>query len=108
MDPMSPSVVLAAYAEPLLDGRRVVVFGDATTDLGLELVERGARSVHVYDPEPARAALASNQNRAKEITVVPLDSADIALRDGAFDVAIVPDLSGLSGGEALLRRVRRA
>lgn len=108
MDPMSPSVVLAAYAEPLLDGRRVVVFGDATTDLGPELASRGARSVHIYDPEPARAALAANQNRDKEITVVPLDSADIAVRDGAFDVAIVPDLSGVPGTEALLRRVRRA
>jgi SAM-dependent methyltransferase len=108
MDPMSPSVVLAAYAEPLLDGRRVVVFGDATSDLGAELAARGARSVHVFDPEPPRAALAAAQNRSKQITVVPLDTADIAIRDGAFDIALIPDLSALTPADPLLRKVRRA
>jgi SAM-dependent methyltransferase len=108
MEMMSPSVVLAAYAEPLLDGRRVVVFGDATTDLGAELVARGARTVHIYDPEAPRAALAAGRNRSKQVTVVPLDTADIAVRDGAFDVAFIPDLSALPAADVLLRRVRRA
>ena len=95
MELLSPSVVLAAYAEALLEGRRVVVFGDATSALPAEILERGARAVHVYDPEPARVtAVAAGKNRSKQISVVPLDEADVAVRDGAFDLAIVEDLSG--------------
>jgi SAM-dependent methyltransferase len=108
MEPFSPGVILAVYAEPLLEGRRVVVFGDATSSLAAELVERGARAVHVYDPEPSRAAVAAGRNRSKQISVVPLDEADIAVRDGAFDVAIVEDLSTARDPAALLKRVRRA
>src|SRR5260221_2872770 len=108
MDALSPSIVLAAYAEPLLDGRRIVVFGDATSDLSAELLERGARSIHVYDAEPARAAVAAGRNRSKQISIVPLDDADIAVRDGAFDVAIVEDRSSGREPAILLKRVRRA
>ena len=108
---LSPGVVLVAYAEPLLEGRRVVVFGDATSSLAAELVERGARTTAprlLDDPEPARAAVAAGRNRSKQISVVPLDEADVAVRDGAFDVAIVEDLSTAGEPAALLKRVRRA
>jgi len=68
MEALPPSIILAAYAEALVDGRRVVVFGDATSAVAAELVERGARNVHVYDREPSRAALAAGQNRSKQIS----------------------------------------
>jgi hypothetical protein len=108
METFSPSVVLAAYAERLLDGRRVAVFGDAMSSLADELLERGARVVHLYDPEAARAAEAATRNRSKQISVLPLDTADIAVRDGAFDVAIIADLSDIREPAQLLKRIRRA
>jgi hypothetical protein len=108
MEALSPSIVLAAYAEQLFDGRRVVLFGDATSAVAEELVERGARTVHVYDAEPSRAALAAGQNRTKQIFIAPLDDADLAVRDGAFDVAFIEDLSSFGPPEPLLRRVRKA
>jgi SAM-dependent methyltransferase len=108
MELLSPSIVLASYAEPLLDGRRAVVFGDSTSPLAEEMIERGARSVHVCDPEPARAGEAAARNRSRQISIVPLDDADVAVRQGAFDVAIVEDLSNASNAGALLAEVRRA
>jgi len=108
MDLVSSSIALAAFAEFLLEGRRVVVFGDATSSLSTELVERGARGVHVYDPDPTRAALAAGRNRSKQISVTPLDEADLAVRDGAFEVAIVEDLSQAQEPASLLKRARRA
>jgi SAM-dependent methyltransferase len=108
MDSLSPSLVLAAYAEPLLDARRVALFGDATSPLAAELIERGSRAVHVYDPEPSRVAEAAGLNRARQISIVPLDEVDVAVRDGAFDVAIVEDLSTFADAGELLKQVRRA
>jgi SAM-dependent methyltransferase len=108
MDPLTPSVVLAAYAEPLLEGRRIVVFGDATSPLADELVGRGARAVHVYDPEPRRAAEAAGRNRSRQISVVPLDDADVAVRDATFDVAIIDDLTAVPDPALLVKRARRA
>ena len=108
METLSPSIVLAAYAESLLDGRRVAVFGDALSPCADELLERGARLVHLYDPDPARAAEAAARNRSKQISVLPLDTADIAVRDGAFDVAIITDLSTVDDGARLLKCIRRA
>ncbi|HEX4340381.1 MAG TPA: hypothetical protein VH062_30945 [Polyangiaceae bacterium] len=108
MEALSPSIVLAAYAEQLFDGRRVVVFGDSTASVAEELVERGARTVLVYDEEASRAAVAAGQNRSKQISIAPLDDADLAVRDGAFDVAFIEDLSSFAHPETLLRRVRKA
>ncbi len=84
------------------------MFGDSTSSVAEELVERGARTVHVFDPEPSRAAVSAGQNRTKQITVAPLDDADLAVRDGAFDVAFIEDLSSFAEPEELLRRARRA
>jgi SAM-dependent methyltransferase len=108
METLFPGVVLAAYAESLVDGRRVAVFGDATSPAADELLERGARLVHLYDPDPARAAEAAARNRSKQISVLPLDTADIAVRDGAFDVALILDLTLVDDAARLLKRIRRA
>lgn len=108
MELLSPSVVLASYSEPLLDGRRTIVFGDSTSPLADEMIGRGARSVHVCDSVPARAAEAAARNRSRQISIVPLDDADVAVRQGAFDVAVVEDLSSATDAAALLKQVRRA
>lgn len=105
---MRPSVVLAAYAEPLLDGRRVLVFGDALSSLAEMLIERGARLVHVCDPEPARAQEAAARSQSRNITYSPLTDAGLAMREGAFDVAVVEDLGAAGPASSVLKRLRRS
>lgn len=107
MDRLTSSIVLVAYAEPLVVGRRVVVFGDALAEVAAQLLERGARTVCVYDTDAARAAEASARNRSRNITFAPLGDHDLAVREGAFDVGIVEDLSQSGEPEALLRLLRR-
>jgi SAM-dependent methyltransferase len=108
MEVLSPSIVLAAYAEDLVDGRRVVLFGNATSGVAEELAERGARSVHVFDADRSRAAVAAGQNRSKQISVSSYGDADVAVREGAFDVALVEDLSLFDDPAAVLAEVRRS
>ena len=61
--PLYPSIVLAAYLEPLVEGRRVALLGDATLGLAEDLLDRGARLVHAYDPERTRVAEARPSGR---------------------------------------------
>ncbi len=100
------SVVLAAYAEPLVEGGRVIVFGDALSPLPERLVERGARLVHVYDADPTRVAEAATRNTSRNIAFAPLGDTGIAVREGSFDLAVVENLAHHKPGE-LLRRVAR-
>src|SRR5262245_31067069 len=86
-----PSMVLAAYVEPLARGRRVAVFGDATSGLAERICERGARLCHSFDPDPARAAEALSRlgtPRPPSLHHAPL-AADLGVRDGAFDLCLV-------------------
>ncbi len=104
-----PSMVLAAYLEPLARGRRVAVFGDATAGLAERISERGARLVHAYDPEPSRAAEAASRGgsaRSSGLQHAAL-APDLGVRDGAFDLVIVQDLSLFADPAELLRRARR-
>ncbi len=105
---MRPSVVLAAYAEPLLDGRRVLVFGDATSGLAEMLLERGARLVHVCDPDASRVAEATARNPSRTISFAPLGDGALALREGAFDVGIIEDLGAAGPASSVLKRLRRS
>jgi SAM-dependent methyltransferase len=105
---MSPSTALVAYAESLFDGRRVVVVGDASTALAEDLVERGARVVHVLDADAGRAGEAAARNRSRNISFAPLADADVVVREGGFDVAFVPDLAAFPDRARLIQRVRRA
>jgi hypothetical protein len=75
---------LAVYAEALIAGARVLLVG-AGHDLEPSLSELGARSVHVYD----------------------LDRGDPQVREGAFDLAIVPDVGLLQDPAGVVRRLRR-
>ncbi len=106
--PAHPVAALAAFAESLVRGRRVAVLGPATLTLGDTLIERGARLVHVYDPDPGRAAeaLARRSGDTRGPVIAELAD-DLGVRDGAFDVVFVPDVTLLGEMGALVRRVRR-
>jgi len=105
---LRPSVALAAYAEPLIDARRVLVCGDATSSLADYLVSRGARSVHVFDTDPARVAEAATKNSARNVSFATLNEDGLALRDGAFDVAIIENLVAVGDVASVLKAIRRA
>ena len=104
---LEPSIALAAYAEPLASNRRVLVFGNALGPLSLQLLERGARSVHVSDPDPVRVSEATARNRSTQIAFSSLADSDLALRDGAFDLALVDNL-GAFNAVSVVRTAKRA
>jgi SAM-dependent methyltransferase len=104
---IEPAIVLAAYAEPVASGRRVLFVGPAVSALPARLLERGARLVHVCDPDPVRVAEATAKNRAKEVSFSALADGHFALREGAFDVCIVED-AGITDPVALMKKLRRA
>ncbi len=106
--PIRPSTALVAYAEPLVEGRRVLVFGDASSSLAEHLLDRGARLIHVYDPDPARVAQAATRNTERRITFAPLSEGGLAAREGAFDLALVENLSAIPHPSSALRSLRRA
>ena len=103
--PITAVHALGVYAEALASGRRVIVVGDATDGLAARIASFGARVVHVYDPDAARAATAS-PSRGVTVRALP-PSGDFEVRDGAFDLAIVPDLAAVADPAALLARLRR-
>lgn len=116
---LHPSMVLGPYLEALIRGRRVAILGDATSGLGEELSGRGARLVHAYDPSPARtaeglsraAATGSGPGRSGQSAAHPvtygLFAEDLGVRDGAFEVVVVSDLSLFADPSDVLRRARR-
>ncbi len=103
-----PSAALAAYAEPLVSGHAILVIGDATSGLGELLLDRGARLVHVYDRDAARAAEAAAKNTSNRITIAPLGDGGLALRDAAFELALVENLTDAGEARVTLLAVRRA
>src|SRR5262245_57972620 len=103
------SIVLGAYLEPLARGRRVAVLGDATNALAEQISDRGARLIHAYDPDPARTAEVLAQRRVGETQRVShaVLEHDLGVRDGAFDVVVIPDLTAFADAEDIVRRARR-
>lgn len=93
------SQALAVYAEPLVAGRRALVVGHAE-GLAERLVELGARMVQVYGPTREAPTL-------PQVRVSPMPQGDFDVRDAAFDLAIVSDLSDVADPVALLARLRR-
>lgn len=104
---IEPAIVLAAYAEPVASGRRVLFVGPAVSALPARLLERGARLIHVCDPDPVRVAEATAKNRSKDVSFSALADGHFALREGAFDVCIVED-AGITDPVALVKKLRRA
>lgn len=92
---------LVVYAEPLIVGKRVLVIAPLAESEAERLVALGARSVHVFEPTPSGDQLRSR------VVVMPLPTGDFDVRDGAFDLAIVPDLDDLPDAQVWLARLRR-
>ena len=86
---------LLVYVEPLCDRAFAVVIGDAETHVAERLLELGARGVHVFDPDPARAATLARQRSARRLGPCRCVD-DLDVRDGAFDLAVIPDLAELN------------
>lgn len=109
--PPHPAHVLSAYLEPVARGRRVAVLGDATLGLAERLLSRGARSVHVYDVDGGRVAEAlAKSGGAQRPQAAPSFTAlqgEHGLREGAYDLVVVPDLSSLGAPEEVAQRARR-
>ncbi len=103
--PPHPSLSLAAYGERFFEGRRVLVVGDATTGLASEILARGARQVHVLDPDAARAQRASATQAEKGVSFAVLRESD-GSRESTFEACVIPDLSLFSDPRGLLARVR--
>lgn len=100
-------LALIPYAERFIEGRRVVIFGDASTYLAEGVLERGARSVHVYDPDGSRAAQAA-ATAQKGLTFSGYRSGDTNPREGSFEICIIPDLGRFPDPLALLTQARRS
>jgi hypothetical protein len=97
---LSPSSAAAAYAEPFVDGRRVVIFGDSEAALAQLLLERGARSVHVYDNDEQRVARARAANASRNISFGKATELGVG-QDRAFDFGIVENLADSPTTETL-------
>ncbi|HEX4447809.1 MAG TPA: hypothetical protein VH044_13770 [Polyangiaceae bacterium] len=108
MDSNAPYVhplhALAVYAESIVGGARVAVFGDSSIGLGTKLAELGARSVHVWDPDGDRAADEAN-HVTRDVVVRPYVENEPDHRP--IDLAIVADLGIFRDPGAIVRRVRR-
>ena len=105
MPAFPPPEVLCAYLEPLASGARIVILGDSASGAAEQLAAAGARAVHVYDPDHLRARSTPSRGR---VIVGPLPQhGDIDVRDGAFDVALVPDLAAIPDALVWLARLRR-
>lgn len=103
--PSSVVAALSVYVEPLVQDACVAIVGDS--DLGLEtrLLELGARTVHVYDPDVSRAArLAETVPRG--VFVRPLRD-DFEVRSGAFDLVVIPDVGLLPAPSSTIGHLRR-
>jgi len=97
---------ICVFAETLVAQKRVMVVGDSSLGLHELLVELGARVVHVFDPDAARA-MRQVPPESRGVVLRGMPEGDFDVRDGAFDFAIVPDLGGARDPAALLARLRR-
>jgi len=104
--PSSLVDALLVYAEPLASDAHAVIIGDSESSVADRLLELGARGVLVFDPDPARAANAA-RTASRGVTIRALvDELDV--RDGAFDLAVVPDLAELNDPRTTIARLKRA
>jgi SAM-dependent methyltransferase len=106
--PIRPSIALAAFAEKFIEGRRVLVFGNALSSFWEQLIERGARLVHVCDGDASRVAEAAARNTSQNVSFAPLGGAGLAVRDGAFDVGFIDNLAAFSDATQTVHKLKRA
>lgn len=97
---------LLVYAEPLALNAHAIVLGDSESSVAESLIEGGARSVYVFDPDPARAARASRDVPRGVIVKPFIDELDV--REGTFDLAVVPDIADLNDPRGAIAKLRGA
>ena len=103
-----PAAVIAAlsvYVDPLVADARVAVVGDGELGFHERLIELGARTVHLYDPDPERVARIEDQVPRGVSVRMLRDEFDV--RDGAFDLVVIPDIGILPDAAAAIVRLRR-
>jgi SAM-dependent methyltransferase len=104
---VSPLLALAPYLEDFLEGRRVVALGDAISGLADSLMDRGARTIQWFDPDPGRVSRATITHASKGVSFATWGESDHGIRDGAFDVGVVADISLFHQPSKVLQRIRR-
>ena len=100
--------VLSVFAESQIEGRRIVVFGQATSGFAQCLVEAGARLVHVYDTDLGRLAEAASLGLPRHVSYAQLSQAGAAIRDGSFDIGFIEDLALADDANDWLSRLEQA
>jgi hypothetical protein len=105
-----PHHALAVYAESLATDRRVAVLGDSSVGLGERMLDLGARSVLLWDPDEERAAReAERAPYGVAVRALTLDEARHAdMRPGSVDLALVTDLAMFDDPQGVLAMVKRA
>jgi hypothetical protein len=96
---------LSVYVEPLVADARVAVIGDVELGLHERLLELGARTVHLFDPDPERVARTADEV-PRGVSVRMLRD-DFDVRDAAFDLVVIPDLGILPDPAGSVVRLRR-
>ena len=105
MNGLFSSAALAAFAESLVEGRRVLVFGSALSPTPRLLLERGARLVHVCDPAPLRVAEALRRPSVPGLTLSSLSDEEVAAREGTVDCLLVEHL-GAFDARSIVEKAR--
>jgi SAM-dependent methyltransferase len=103
---LSASAALAAFSEPFVESRRVLVFGSALSAAPRLLIERGARLVQVCDPNPARVEEAAQRLGAPGLAFTTFSDELLQAREGSFDFVLVENLAAFEA-RALVARAKR-
>jgi hypothetical protein len=103
--PASVVAALSVYVEPLVADARVAVLGDGELGLYTRLLELGARTVHLYDPDPERVARIADEVPRGVSARMLRDDFDV--RDSAFDLVVIPDVGLLPDPSGMIVRLRR-
>jgi hypothetical protein len=98
-----PHQALAVYAESLAGGGTFALFGDSSVGLAEQLVELGASSVQVWDPDPRRAG-AQAERSSDAVTVKRYDASGPRTR--SVHLAIIADLGLFDNPSEVLARGR--
>lgn len=100
-------MALVAYAESLVEDARVAVLGQAAEGLRAKLVELGARSVHVSDPErPVSQTQPPSPGRDATISGSPSGS-HTGVHAGSVDLVLIPDLGVFRDPRGVVAEARR-
>jgi chromosome segregation ATPase len=99
------SLVRLLYSQRLMAHRRALLIGGDYT-LAEFIAESGARHVTaVLEQPPTRPWPEGEKASDVELQIMPFG--DLRFRDGAFDIAVVPDLAKLADPNVALNEVRR-